>query len=192
MIAPDAPMPADVSPAALGSGLASATVLPQPATSTAALATAMTPSLSQPLDFSAPSWPEQMVQDIRHSTVGDIDAMTITLTPERLGTLQIRLEMQDGLTHVHIVTETPEAARAIAEAHPRLAEAMARAGLEMGNQSTGTMGGSGTSGGDANPRNGGQPAADSGINTAASEPDAAPTQTTAPRRSSLSSIDLIA
>ncbi|WP_454267969.1 flagellar hook-length control protein FliK [Roseovarius sp. MBR-51] len=146
----------------------------------------------QPLDFSAPTWPEQMVQDIRQSTATNTDSLTLTLTPERLGTLQIRLEMQDGQTHVHIVTETPEAARAIAEAQPKLAEAMARAGLEMGNQSTGTMGGSGTSGGDANTRNHDQPAADPGTNTQHSEPDVVPTQTTAPRRSSLSSIDLIA
>lgn len=147
---------------------------------------------AQPLDLSAPTWPEQMVQDIRQSAATNTDSLTLTLTPERLGTLHIRLEIQDGQTHVHIVTETPEAARAIAEAQPKLAEAMARAGLEMGNQSTGTMGGSGTSGGDANTRNGDQPAADSGTNTHHSEPDVVPTETTATRRSSLSSIDLIA
>lgn len=165
-----------------------ALALPQPAISAAPVSAL----LPQPLDLSAQHWPEQMVQDIRQSGLGSTDSLTLTLTPERLGTLHIRLEMQDGLTHVHIVTETPEAARALAEAQPRLAEAMTRAGLEMGNQSTGTSGGNGTTGGDTSPRDGGQPAPDADT-LPPNHPEANNiSQTPAPRHTSLSSIDLIA
>jgi flagellar hook-length control protein FliK len=169
-----------------------ALALPQPAISAAPVSTPVSAPLPQPLDLSAQHWPEQMVQDIRQSALGSTDSLTLTLTPERLGTLHIRLEMQDGLTHVHIVTETPEAARALAEAQPRLAEAMTRAGLEMGNQSTGTSGGSGATGGDASPRNGGQPTPDTDTlppnHPLADGPPPGP----APRHTSRSSIDLIA
>jgi len=100
-------------------------------------------------------WAETLVEDItRHAAGPATERLTLTLTPERLGTLQIRLEMQDGLTHVHIVTETPEAARAVAEGQHRLAEALSRAGLELGSQSTQ----SGSTGRD--PGQSGQPAPD--------------------------------
>jgi hypothetical protein len=139
-----------------------------------------------------------MVQDIRHGASANLDTLTITLTPERLGPLNIRLETQDGVTHVHIMTETPEAARAIAEAQPRLAEAMARAGLEMGNQSTTTAGGSGNAsgfgptGGDANPRGNDHPGTEPGAQGDATAFDDTPAQPLPPRASARTSIDLIA
>jgi hypothetical protein len=137
-----------------------------------------------------------MVQEIRQGASANLDTLTLTLTPERLGPLQIRLETQDGVTHVHIVTETPEAARAMAEAQPRLAEAMARAGLEMGSQSTttggsGGSGGFGPTGGDANPH-GGQPGTEPGQAMLHAPAEEIPTQPRAPRVAARSSIDLIA
>ncbi len=171
---------------------------PQPALPSSASAPLATAPLPQTLDLAAPQWPEQMVQDIRHGASANLDTLTITLTPERLGPLNIRLETQDGVTHVHIVTETPEAARAIAEAQPRLAEAMARAGLEMGNQSTTTAGGSGTAsgfgptGGDANPRGNDHPGTEPGAQGDATAFDDTPAQPLPPRASARSSIDLIA
>jgi len=96
------------------------------------------------IDMTQAQWAENLVEDITRHSNGSTgtERLTLTLTPERLGTLQIRLEMQDGLTHVHIVTETPEAARAMTDAQHRLADALSRAGLELGSQST-QSGGSG-------------------------------------------------
>lgn len=192
------PAPAETSSAASPSTAeASPLAAPQAALPGSAPAPLTTAPLPQTLDLAAPQWPEQMVQDIRQGASANLDSLTLTLTPERLGPLQIRLETLDGVTHVHIVTETPEAARAMAEAQPRLAEAMARAGLEMGSQSTTTTGGSGgsggfgTAGGDANPR-GGQPGTEPGQPAPLSPAEETPTHPRALRSAARSSIDLIA
>lgn len=83
-------------------------------------------------------WPAGFVQSVGAMVGANGETMTLTLTPERLGTLQIRLAVQDGVTNVHIVTDTPEAARLFNEAQGRLGELMARAGIEMGSISSGT------------------------------------------------------
>lgn len=191
--------PAEPSGAApLATADATPMAAPQAALQTAAPAPLTSAPLPQTLDLAAPNWPEQMVQDIQQGISADIDTLTLTLTPERLGPLQIRLETQDGVTHVHIVTESPEAARAMAEAQPRLAEAMARAGLEIGSQSTTTTSGSGgaagfgTTGGDANPRGNGQPGTEPGLSQDATAHDDSSSHPLSPRAPARSSIDLIA
>lgn len=83
-------------------------------------------------------WPAGFVQSVGAMVGANGETMTLTLTPERLGTLQIRLAVQDGVTNVHIVTDTPEAARLFNEAQGRLGELMARAGIEMGSISSST------------------------------------------------------
>jgi flagellar hook-length control protein FliK len=88
-----------------------------------------------PLDMSQPNWAEKLVEDVSVQPMGRGETLTLTLTPERLGTMQVRLEMQDGQTHVHFITETPEAARLLTEAQPRLADLMSRAGVDLGGQS---------------------------------------------------------
>lgn len=91
-----------------------------------------------PLDMSQPNWAEKLVEDVSLQPMGRGDTLTLTLTPERLGTMQVRLEMQDGQTHVHFITETPEAARLLTEAQTRLADLMSRAGVDLGSQSAST------------------------------------------------------
>ncbi|MEQ8900772.1 MAG: flagellar hook-length control protein FliK [Roseovarius sp.] len=141
----EAPAPIRTGEAALPAAATPAPATPQPIADTG-------PSR---LDMTQAQWAETLVEDItRHAAGPATERLTLTLTPERLGTLQIRLEMQDGLTHVHIVTETPEAARAVAEGQHRLADALSRAGLELGSQST-QSGGTGR-----DPGQSGQPAPD--------------------------------
>jgi flagellar hook-length control protein FliK len=94
------------------------------------------------LDMSQANWAEKLVEDVSLQPLGRGDTLTLTLTPERLGTMQVRLEMQDGQTHVHFVTETPEAARLLNDAQPRLADLMSRAGVDLGAQSATTGQGS--------------------------------------------------
>ena len=100
-----------------------------------------TPAQAQtlpPLDMTQPNWAEKLVEDVSLQPMGRGETLTLTLTPERLGTMQVRLEMQDGQTHVHFITETPEAARLLTEAQPRLADLMSRAGVDLGSQSAST------------------------------------------------------
>jgi flagellar hook-length control protein FliK len=125
--------------------VAPATVSPAAQMTQSGPAAAQTHSLAQPtpaLDLSQASWPDKLVEDVSLHPMGRGDTLTLTLTPERLGTLQVRLEMQDGQTHVHFVAETPEAARLLTDAQPRLADLMSRAGVDLGNQSATTGEGS--------------------------------------------------
>lgn len=127
--------------------VAPATVSPAAQMTQSGPAAAQTHSLAQPtpaLDLSQASWPDKLVEDVSLHPMGrgDTLTLTLTLTPERLGTLQVRLEMQDGQTHVHFVAETAEAARLLTDAQPRLADLMSRAGVDLGNQSATTGEGS--------------------------------------------------
>lgn len=90
------------------------------------------------LDMSQANWAEQLVEDVSLQPMSRGETLTLTLTPERLGTMQVRLEMQDGQTHVHFITETPETARLLTDAQPRLADLMSRAGVELSSQSAST------------------------------------------------------
>ncbi len=172
--------------------VAPATVSPAAQTTQSGSATAQTHSLAQPtpaLDLSQATWPDKLVEDVSLHPMGRGDTLTLTLTPERLGTLQVRLEMQDGQTHVHFVAETPEAARLLTDAQPRLADLMSRAGVDLGNQSATTGEGS-----QQNDRSG-QPATLQDL-PAESNPEAAP-ETGAPQGgsaylSSRSTVDVVA
>lgn len=165
-------------------------------------ATAQMPAVASPpsgqasaqLDMTQAQWAENLVEDItRHGNAANgTERLTLTLTPERLGTLQIRLEMQDGLTHVHIVTETPEAARAMTDAQHRLADALTRAGLELGSQST-QSGGSGRDPGQSGQS--GQPEAEtSGTDRSTRPEDSAAVDAATPRTGlhATTSINLLA
>jgi flagellar hook-length control protein FliK len=179
------PLPAEA-PAPIRTGEAALPAAPTPAPATPQT---IADTGQSRLDMTQAQWAETLVEDItRHAAAPATDRLTLTLSPERLGTLQIRLDMQDGLTHVHIVTESPEAARAMAEGQHRLAEALSRAGLELGSQST-QSGGSGR-----DPGQSGQPAPD---NRAGPEPqpdDRAITDPAPPRLAThaTTSVDLLA
>jgi flagellar hook-length control protein FliK len=94
--------------------------------------------IQTPLDMSQSDWAEKLVEEVSLQSMGRGDTLTLTLTPERLGPMQVRLEMQDGQTHVHFITETPEAARLLTEAQSRLADMMSRAGIDFGAHSAST------------------------------------------------------
>lgn len=120
-----------------GSGMAvalsSPAIQPVPVAGSVSGATAMPASSQPPLAMLSPEWSAELVNSVRQHAAISGETLTLTLTPERLGTLQIRLELKDGLTHVHIVTNSAEAARVMTEGQHRLGDLLARAGLEMGN-----------------------------------------------------------
>ena len=98
------------------------------------------PAAQSPLPMTSDTWPETLVQTISQSVDGEIENLSITMTPERLGTLQIKLEIVDGVANVKIVTETPEAAKMFTDAQAKLGDLMTRAGLEMGSHSATSSG----------------------------------------------------
>lgn len=76
-------------------------------------------------------WPTQltsMIKEARDLTQGDIE---IALQPERLGRMTIRMEMRENTVAVTIVTDNDASARLLNDNQARLADLMAKAGLEM-------------------------------------------------------------
>jgi flagellar hook-length control protein FliK len=139
--APPAPMPqamADVpapAPVAAPVSIAPATQAPDAA-------------LPETLSLDRPGWSEKLLgiaqaMATRAVTQAQTQVLTLTLTPETLGPMQIRIEVIEGQTHLHIVTETAESARIMAEAQPRLNDLMARAGLDLATSTTTSEGRSG-------------------------------------------------
>ncbi|MEM1375476.1 MAG: flagellar hook-length control protein FliK [Pseudomonadota bacterium] len=93
------------------------------------------PALPLPLNMAAPAWPHALADYISQPRLGDNDTLTLTLTPERMGALQIRISVEEGRTDIQIVAETAEAMATLRDSQNRLADAFSRAGLELGSQS---------------------------------------------------------
>lgn len=88
-------------------------------------------------------WPTQltaMMKEARDLTQGDIE---IALQPERLGRMTIRMEMRENAVAVTIVTDNDASARLLNDNQARLADLMAKAGLDLSqhNASSGQQGG---------------------------------------------------
>lgn len=58
----------------------------------------------------------------------------LTLTPENLGPIRLRMEIKDGTAHVTIVTETADAARIFNLNENRLSEALSKSGITLSSQ----------------------------------------------------------
>lgn len=124
----------------------SATIIP--AAPAAPPVTAQNPAApnSPPIDMLSSGWTDKLVQHAGTMAthlrqIGGVETLVLTLTPERLGQLQIRLDVIDGVTHVYVIAETAETTRLMQDAQTRLNDLMTRAGLEMaggsGNNSQG-------------------------------------------------------
>ena len=90
---------------------------------------------AQPVRTDLPGWERVLAERITAELSGDGQEIELSLSPEKLGPLRIKLEMVDGLAQVRIITATPEAARVFTEAQHRLTEGLARAGIDLGSQS---------------------------------------------------------
>lgn len=127
-----------------------AQIQPQAAAAVSPPATGLPQGQTPLLSLTAGDWPREMAAMLGEAgtlrRLGMGEALEIRLDPEALGQVNIRLEMRDGAAHVAIVTQTPEAARLFTDNQQRLAEALARAGLDLGSHSAGTGDGRGTGG----------------------------------------------
>ncbi|PWK60397.1 flagellar hook-length control protein FliK [Roseicyclus mahoneyensis] len=108
------------------------------------------PAAAPVIPMASADWPLDLAAELAATaslrSFGNGGVMEIRLDPEALGHVTLRLEVTDGTAHVAIVTQTPEAARLFTDSQHRLAEALARAGLDLGQHSAGTGGQNGQSG----------------------------------------------
>ncbi|MEO1705391.1 MAG: flagellar hook-length control protein FliK, partial [Pseudomonadota bacterium] len=95
-------------------------------------AQAAPPPATSTVPMDAPLWPDAVADDISRAQLTEGEELRLSLTPERLGTLHIRLSVENGAAQIQIVAETAEAARALQDAQPRLADALSRVGLDLG------------------------------------------------------------
>ncbi|MEO0678018.1 MAG: flagellar hook-length control protein FliK, partial [Pseudomonadota bacterium] len=109
-------------------------------------AQAAPPPATSTVPMDAPLWPDAVADDISRAQLTEGEELRLSLTPERLGTLHIRLSVENGAAQIQIVAETAEAARALQDAQPRLADALSRVGLDLGTH-TADLGGQGRDGG---------------------------------------------
>ena len=113
---------------------------PQIVNDPAAMAKTADARVEAPLDMTSPTWTDSLIEDIQMQAADGAEQIDMTLTPERLGRLQIQIEMRDGAANIRIITETAEAARLFNEAQGRLSEMMERAGMDLAGHTAGQQG----------------------------------------------------
>ncbi|MBC2834776.1 flagellar hook-length control protein FliK [Paragemmobacter straminiformis] len=104
----------------------------------AQVASAALPELrlaAPPLRTDLPGWEQVLADRIAADLSDDGQEIELSLSPEKLGPLRIKLELSDGQAQVKIVTATPEAAKLFTESQHRLSESLSRAGVDLGGQS---------------------------------------------------------
>lgn len=84
-----------------------------------------------------PAFRTEFADNIRMLAKDGIHSAEIRLNPADLGPIDVRIRMVDGRTDVSMTAITPEARAAIEQALPKLAEAFAAAGIQLGNTSIG-------------------------------------------------------
>lgn len=113
---------------------------PQIVNDPAAMAKTADARVEAPLDMTSPTWTDSLIEDIQMQAADGAEQIDMTLTPERLGRLQIQIEMRDGAANIRIITETAEAARLLNDAQGRLSEMMERAGMDLAGHTAGQQG----------------------------------------------------
>ena len=113
---------------------------PQIVNDPAAMAKSADARVEAPLDMTSPTWTDSLIEDIQMQAADGAEQIDMTLTPERLGRLQIQIEMRDGAANIRIITETAEAARLFNDAQGRLSEMMERAGMDLAGHTAGQQG----------------------------------------------------
>lgn len=95
-------------------------------------ADAQTPA-QPPVDTARAGWENVLADRITTHATDFGQEVEITLTPDNLGTVRIKLDLSDKQAQVQIVTDTPQAAQLFQQSEARLAEAFTKAGLTLTN-----------------------------------------------------------
>lgn len=72
---------------------------------------------------------DQVVRAAAQAATSHQESTRIDLNPPNLGRLELRMAIEDGRAHIHIVAENPETRDALATALPQLREALKEQGL---------------------------------------------------------------
>lgn len=112
-----------------------ATALSPPNTASPSATSAQALQAALPLNMTMPLWPQSLADYVAQQWTGESHSLTLTLTPERMGSLQIKISLEEGRTDIHIIAESAEAVAALRDAQQKLVDAFGRAGLELGSQS---------------------------------------------------------
>lgn len=121
--------PAPPVPTGVEGGAAPLVAAPAPAGGPAVSVPATT--LAAPLNILHPDWPSAAVSASVGTLLPDGGSMTIDLAPDDLGQLRITIAVEGDSASVRFQTDTPEAARALAEAERQLSAELARHGLTL-------------------------------------------------------------
>lgn len=97
-------------------------------------ASASAPTANGPLivPTTAPTWVNQISNAVTRSFEDGTDEFEVTLTPENLGRVQLKIAVRDGIAMLQVVTETPEAAKLFTETKEQLAQSLKENGLDLG------------------------------------------------------------
>ncbi len=90
------------------------------------------------VDMTADNWEDTIATQIDALFTENGGQIDIALTPDNLGSVRIRLELNDGAAQVTIVTETDQAARLFAQSEQKLSEMLAKSGMNLTGQEAGT------------------------------------------------------
>jgi flagellar hook-length control protein FliK len=109
-----------------------------------------------PFDTTQSGWEAALAERIttRNTDLGQ--EIEITLTPDNLGTVRIKLDLSDKIASVQIVTDTPQAAQLFLQSEARLSEAFNRAGLTLTSHDASSRDPGGRDPGSRDAGNGGQ------------------------------------
>jgi flagellar hook-length control protein FliK len=136
--------PAASTHAASGSGDAAAvsnaaariaTLMPQflSALPAAAGSAAIARTIAVPM--SDPGWPQALAAQVHWMAGGQVQSATLRLSPEHLGPIQVRIDLQQSQINVSFSAAHAETRAALADAVPRLRELLASGGLSLGQAS---------------------------------------------------------
>lgn len=124
-------MTTEAAPTALANGAAPVVNIEMSSGALQPLPTAQQQAQPQVIATQRPDWVNNVSAAIAQAQDMGTEAMELTLTPENLGRVQIRIEMKDGVASVTIVTQNEDAAKLFNENQSKLSELMAHSGLDL-------------------------------------------------------------
>lgn len=110
-----------------------ATLLPQFLAAAPAGGAGVTRAIAVPM--SDPSWPQALAAQVHWMAGSQVQSATLRLSPEHLGPVQVRIELQQSQINVSFSAAHAETRSALADAVPRLRELLASGGLSLGQAS---------------------------------------------------------
>ena len=82
-----------------------------------------------------PRWPEAVATQIRWAVSDGVQSATLKLVPEHLGPLELHIELKDNQVNVNFGANQADTRQALQDSLPRLRDALAGAGITLGQAS---------------------------------------------------------